>query len=205
MMARLAGAPQRPSFVRSFAYETGPAYGLLLDGEGVTWRGDLAKVDLVTQMEQALDFVAPEDLAAEVKQRGAAYEGDRLRAGEEERARSRDALRESYRKKLVDGPVLTLPMGADVQYSFDPNGLIPLEALGTVYPEMKVTDAWGTLDASGGVLMSSDRKRIVVAAPKDVKQLDAKENGWALALAPGWSLQPGARAGDFVARSGERK
>src|SRR5713226_2210476 len=41
----LKEATSNQTFVRSFAYATGPAYGILLDGTGTNWRKGLKKDD----------------------------------------------------------------------------------------------------------------------------------------------------------------
>ena len=42
MAGRLKLAALKPSLAYAFAYETGPAYGLLLDMQGEDWRKDLS-------------------------------------------------------------------------------------------------------------------------------------------------------------------
>ena len=53
--ATLRQAPDRhPNFVRSFAYDSGPAYGLLFDASGTSWRQGLTpQSDLGTLLARA--------------------------------------------------------------------------------------------------------------------------------------------------------
>jgi hypothetical protein len=86
-----------------------------------------------------------------------------------------------------------------MRMSFDPGNLVPLEGLGTVYPNIRVVDVWGVLDVSrGGALMNKTYSGIVVSAPPDASARPTQGDGWTLELNDGWMLAPGAREGDFV-------
>jgi hypothetical protein len=188
--------PAMPSFVRSFAYLSGPAYGLLLDAGGASWRPGLKPThDLGALLAQTLKLPAPTLTKAEAEARAQRYGGDQLRAAEQERERARQKRLAEYRALFVDGPVLTLPL-QDPQFSFDPNQLHPLEGQGTVYGFIKLTDTWGVLTAPNGALMAADFKRATVSAPADSKTL--KGDGWELELKKGWRLVPGNRKGDLM-------
>ncbi|MFO0982990.1 MAG: hypothetical protein U1E76_14885 [Planctomycetota bacterium] len=200
MVRRLNGAHLRPTFVRSFAYETGPAYGLLLDQCDPEWRTRLGTAaDFLDILQAALGIELPDDLAGAVASRAERYDGHALRGTEQERDRTRQAQLAAYRATLVTGAVLELPPSAAMQYSFDPNELLPMDDLGTVYPHIQITDDWGSLAAQRGALLSADRKQLFVAAPRDPGQLGASANGWTMSLAPGWQLVPGPRPGDLRA------
>jgi hypothetical protein len=95
----------------------------------------------------------------------------------------------------VDGPVLVVPMAGQTQIAFNPNELIPLEGHGTVYPTLRVSDAWGVLDVSDGALLSWETGSVRVAAPSDKEARSGP--GWTLSLEPGWMLTPGDRERDF--------
>lgn len=100
-----------------------------------------------------------------------------------------------FRSKLVEGPVLILPRTEALHYSFNPNQLLALEGHGTVYPAIQVSDAWGSLEASEGALMTTEDLRI--PAPEDPQSRPLKGAGWSLDLAPGWNLVPDSRQGDY--------
>jgi hypothetical protein len=187
-----------PSFVRSFAYLSGPAYGLLLDATDTPWRKGLKPAqDLGSLLAGALSLPAPPSTRAEAEARARHYDGEQLRAAEQERARARQKRLAEYRQKFVTGPVLILPL-QDPQFSFDPNQLHPLEGQGTVYGFIKLTDAWGVLTAPRGALLAADFKRATVPAPADPKARLLKGEGWELDLKEGWRLVPGKRPGDFL-------
>jgi hypothetical protein len=84
-----------------------------------------------------------------------------------------------------------------MQMSFDPNTVQPIEGVGTVYPTLRITDAWGTLTVSDGALIDRAFKNVHVTAPADARARPLKEKAWELRLNEGWKLEPGERKGDF--------
>jgi len=113
------------------------------------------------------------------------------------RDEERHARLASFKARLVDGPVLVLPL-KNSNYQFNPQTLTPLDGYGTIYPTMRLTDDWGALEVeNGGALVRDDAsKATVLAKGADIAQL--KGDGWRLSLNPGWTIQPGARKGDFT-------
>lgn len=187
-----------PTFVRSFAYLSGPAYGLLLDATGKDWRKELrATDDLGTLLQNAMALTLPVLDQTALRTRSQAYDGLRLRAKEEERDQVRQKQLADYRRRFVDQAILILPL-QKMQISFDPGGLQPLEGVGMVYATARLTDVWGILTCPGGVLVTSDFSKAVVSPPKDPKARPLKGEGWELELNAGWSLQAGKRQGDYV-------
>ncbi|HJR72180.1 MAG TPA: hypothetical protein VJ806_00910 [Luteimonas sp.] len=185
-----------PSFVRSFAYATGPAYGMLLDDFAPGWRKRLAgmQIDLGTRLRDAARIeVAAGDSALAAA--AARYDGAALRVSETAREQKRLEQLARNRARFVEGPVLKLDL-IHMSVQFNPSNLQPLDGVGTVYPTMRVTDDWGTLEVEGGAVMRSDWKAVIVAAPESAGS--AQGPGWKLTLKPGWTLAPDARAGDFV-------
>lgn len=185
------------SFVRSFAYATGPAYGLLLNETAPGWRDRLAQNprDLGTQLREAMGADLPSDADA-VPAAAARWGGKALRDAEVTREQQRLADLDRLRARFVVGPVLRLDLRS-MRIQFDPNDLQPLEGVGTVYPKMRLTDEWGRLEVTGGAVMRSDWKAVIVEAPHDARSL-IQGHGWSLSLAPGWSISAGPRPGDYV-------
>ena len=153
------------TFVRSFAYATGPAYGLLLDMYAPSWRKLILigeRIDAVLQ--KALSINIPSNLQAAAKDSAQKYDGESLWASETEREAKRRQIIASYRAKFIDGTVLILPL-RHMNVQFDPRSLQPLGDAVTVYPAMRITDDWGILDAKNGALMKSDWSAVIVSAP----------------------------------------
>jgi hypothetical protein len=195
---------QSPTFVRSFAYATGPAWGLLLDQADPAWRDKLAAAmkgpnppGLDQLLQAALKL--PEPDAATVKAREADYDAT-LRPRELARDQAKQAHLAELKGKLVDGPVLRLPLeGRHASYQFNPQTLEALDAGHVVYPTMKLSADWGSLSVEQGALLD---KAMTVAAvtAAGVSSDHLQGTGWRLTLAKGWSVAPGEREGDFVVR-----
>jgi hypothetical protein len=192
---------QRPqtmaSFVRSFAYLSGPAYGLLLDAHAPEWlKGLTPDADLAARLQAALAIHLPEIGRDELKARAKRYGADKLLVEEQQREQERQKRLAEYRERFVRGPVLILPL-QDLQVSYDPRTVQPLEGIGTVYPSLRIVDRWGCLTASKGALVTSDFKKVQLTAPTDPKARPLRGDGWEVQLNPGWRVQPGERKGDF--------
>jgi hypothetical protein len=188
------------TFVRSFAYATGPAYGLLLDRYAPEWRKRLAAGDgFDVMLGRALHITArgSEQLAAA---RAAKYDGSALHAAEAERDAGRQQMLAVNRGKFVDGPVLTLAF-RHMNVQFNPQNLQPLGDAGTVYPTIRVTDDWGVIEGKNGALMKPDWSALVVPAPTSPAGSSIAGDGWTLELKPGWKIVPAARNGDYTLAS----
>lgn len=188
-----------PSFVRSFAYATGPAYGLLLDMYRTTWRDELGKSDGPAQLlAQAMGIsLSKAPSARDVARLAARYDGVALDKAETIRQQARDRLLAKYRGMFVTGHTLVVPL-KHPRVQFDPRNLVPMGDHGTVYPTFQVSDDWGHLEVEQGCLLANDWSQVTVAAPSDAGANSAHGAGWKLDLAPGWKLLPGSKAGEVT-------
>ncbi|MGC2656365.1 MAG: hypothetical protein WA324_00200 [Bryobacteraceae bacterium] len=187
--------PQAQTFVRSFAYLSGPAYGLLLDERMPKWRSTLnAASDLGAMLGATV--VNQKQLSADARSKE--YGGAVLRITEEERAATAAAEQAKYRQLLVDGPVLVLPSAGHFNFGFNPNNVVALPGYGNVYPTFHVSDDWGKLEVEGGALMNDSYSMVTVSAPKSTTVSHISGDGWNLDLAAGWHIVPGKRGGDFT-------
>lgn len=179
-----------PSFVRTFAYPSGAAYGLLLDQYSPGWTRRITSTDDLGLLVGSAAHVEPTTDAEAAALR---YGGAELRVAEVRRETERQARIADLRKRFVDGPVLVLPAASGA--SFITNGITPLPGEGTFYPTYHLTARWGKLD--GSVLVSTDRTKLAVPAPAGVSGTDLSGEGWTLTIAAGWVVKPGARMGDY--------
>jgi hypothetical protein len=194
-IGKLSDPDQSITFVRSFAYTSGPPYGLLLDQRLPGWRTHLsAQSDLSALLASTL---APH-AAVSAEARAPLYGAAAIRVAEAQRAEKAEATRARYRARLVDGPTLLLPGGRKFAFSFNPSTLVSLGDANTVYPTFHATAEWGTLDVTDGVLVPTDFSRATLAAPKETQGPHLDGPGWTLELAAGWSVVPGARAGSYT-------
>jgi hypothetical protein len=195
VIGKLAYPDQSITFVRSFAYTSGPPYGLLLDSRLPGWR---SKLSVQSDLSALLASTLPPHAAVSAELRAAVYGAPAIRSAEAERARKAEAAKARYRARLVEGPTLLLPGGKKFAFSFNPSALVSLGDANTVYPTFQATAEWGTLGVTDGVLVPTDFSRATVAAPKDIHGPHLEGPGWTLDLAAGWSVVPGARAGSYT-------
>jgi hypothetical protein len=200
----LRQARNNSTFARSFAYVSGPAYGALLDLSGRPWRVGLkpsADLGLLLQQRYGISIHASEAAARAALSR---YEGEEIVTIETQQDQKRKQQIAEARKKFQDGPVLILPLTPDVKYSYDPNNVVGLDASNTVYPTMRLVDAWGVLTVTNGVWLERNASGILsrarVPAPTDLSARPLKGEGWSLELTNGWEVVPGERAGDVTIR-----
>jgi hypothetical protein len=181
------------TFVRSFAYATGPAYGALLDSAAPGWRRVVSiRTDLGATLGGA--YAVRGDAAAAAG-RAASYDDGALRLAENDRAKRAAAKLAGYRALFVDGPVLRIP-NRESSFSFDPNDVTPFPGVGTVYANFGFVGPFGKLQAPDGALFTSDYGAVVVPAPPDRDTTQTAR--WKLTLAAGCALVPDTRAGDFT-------
>lgn len=186
------------TFVRSFAYATGPGYGLLLDRYLPGWHDQL-KPDqgFDALLRNALHIALAPNLQLAAEGRATQYDGTKLRAAETERETRRQQILASNRARFIDGPVLVLPF-RHMSVQFDPRNLQPLGDAGTVYPNLRISDEWGVLDAQSGALLKPDWSAVIVVAPSASAGSSLNGDGWTLELRPGWRIVPSTRKGDFL-------
>jgi hypothetical protein len=195
VIGKLTDPDQSITFVRSFAYTSGPPYGLLLDSRLPGWR---TKLSVQSDLSALLASTLPPHAAVSAEVRAPVYGASAIRTAEAERAQKAEAAKARYRARLVEGPTLLLPGGKKFAFSFNPSTLVSLGDANTVYPTFHATAEWGTLDVTDGVLVPTDFSRATVAAPKDTRGSHLEGPGWTLELNARWSVVPGARAGSYT-------
>lgn len=174
----LHDAETTPTFVRSFAYASGPAYGALLEAVDPHWTRKLKHTDdfgvLIAQRYHVSASKSVDENA---------YGAVPLRAAEEKREAEQQARLRAFRARFVDGPTLVLPL-AKMNMQFDSNEAQSFPGQGTVYPKIHLTDEWGAIDVkSGGALITSDWTKMIVPKPPS--------DDYTLTLADGWVVEEG--------------
>ena len=190
---QLTKAETEDSFVRTFAYASGPAYGLLLDASSPGWTRRVRRTDdLATLVVRAVG----DQPATNVTTSATRYGGVELRASEEQRKRQRDERVAELRQRFVDGPVLRIS-GAGGG-SFDSRGAVAIPGTGTVYLG---TFSWsgerGTIAAERGVLVETEGNVRRLPAPVRRDDSTAVGDGWTFTAKPGWVIREGSRRGDY--------
>jgi hypothetical protein len=193
LLANTESAALGASFVRTFAYMSGPAYGLLLDASSPGWtRRVRGTDDLGTLVMRALAVQPASDATASA----ARYDGAAVRASEEQREQQRQQRLAELRRQFVDGPVLVFPGAGGAQ--FNSMGAVSIQGVGTIYfGPYNAGGEWGTLTAEKGVLIASDGRSRRVPAPVRRDDVTLTGDGWTFKVAAGWVVRDGARKGDY--------
>jgi hypothetical protein len=192
-----------PTYVRSFAYATGPALGILLDRFAAGWREELRRTpDPARILARHLRFQPTGD--AEPRARN--YDVDAIDREETERDSARRGTMAAYKAHLLDGPVLTLTQSS-LNRNFNPQSLVGFDMTNTIYPTGVFSADWGSLEVTeGGALVANDFGRVQVSAPShapSVGDRTVRGEGWVLTLKPGWTVAPApGRSGSYVLRKG---
>lgn len=189
-----------PSLVRSFAYATGPAYGLLLDQADHNWLRSFGANQLGARFDQRLSaalHLPPPDFS-QLQAREAEYDaGGKLRARETNREQEKRTRVAEFRARLVDGPVLTIPLSKP-SFQFKPQTLVPLDEIGTVYPTMTLKDSWGALTVESGGVLLCKQPNVAAVSSAGFDPVTLRGKGFILILNPGWVIRPSTRKGDLV-------
>jgi hypothetical protein len=158
-----------------------------------------ADLGLLLQQRYGITIHASEAAARAAVSR---YEGAEIVTIETQQDQRRKQHITEARKKFFDGPVLILSLTQDLNYSYDPNNVVGIDASNTVYPTMRLVDAWGVLTVSNGAWLERDTTgglvRARVPAPTDLSARALKGDGWSLELKDGWEVVPGERRGDVT-------
>jgi hypothetical protein len=190
------------TFVRSFAYATGPAYGFLLDQFDPKWRQKIVRKgekSLSNMLAKAISFKhrssIPESMTDAAAQR---YDGSTLRKQEIERQEKNNRILATNKSKFTTGPILRIKLSGKRSIQFDPRNLQPLENLGTVYPSARITDEFGILEVSDGALVNALSNEVIVVAPsKNVEGPELTGDGWKLSLKQNWRIVPEGEIGNY--------
>src|SRR5918996_3889415 len=193
LLTGMEAAALEASFVRTFAYVSGPAYGLLLDASSPDWRRSVrGSDDLGMLVLRALAIEPASDATASATR----YGGAEIRASEQKREQERQQRLAELRQRFVDGPVLVIPGGGSGMS--DSRGAMVIPGVGTVYfGPYRASGAWGTLEAEKGVLIASDGRTRRIPAPVRRDDVTFTGDGWTFKAAGGWAIREGARQGDY--------
>ena len=196
---QLAASEQEDSFVRRFHAASGPAYGLLLDAFAPGWTRRVTAVDDLAQMLTTAAKIEPARDAAASAVR---YRSAELRAAEEQRDVVHRARIAELKARFVDDPVLIVPRPTSA--AINNTGATPIPDVGIVFMDYRSTPPWGSVTATGGVLVLTKGGLMHLTTPFQTSGSTLSGKGWTITLAAGWTVHPGKRPGDFeIAKTGE--
>ena len=134
------------NLTRSFAYLSGPLYGLILDQSGHSWHGEMnAGSDLGYSAMAIYGIVLPEDLESAVESAKARYDFESIDAVEEAFQRKLEERNETIRKLFAPDNVISLEC-PNLSIQFAPDSMIKMEDGSMVIYGCKAYCDWGTVE-----------------------------------------------------------
>ncbi|MCL3781273.1 hypothetical protein EMN47_12860 [Prolixibacteraceae bacterium JC049] len=178
-----------PTFVRSFAYFTIPVYGYFMQQTEKGWNLRIKKNTNLTDFIQQFWSVSTSTYTEEeIKQAGKLYGITTITEFETQRAVKREKLISTYKQQFLTDSVVELDL-LKMRISFDPTNIMPLDSLGTVYPNLRISDKWGILKIdSCGALMSPKWNKVTISNPRLITDSVITGKGWKLSLNKSWQL-----------------
>ena len=189
---------KNPSYVRSFAYATGPAYAELLDAATPGWRQQVHPgFDFANSTAAAYHISVKQPDPAMAAAGLAHYSGAKLVAEEDKRDAKVQADAARYTAALVKGPTLSIPLGK-FSISFDPRMVHELQYRGSVYENLEIQGEWGALKVSSGMaLIPASFDKVTLPLKGTPGGTHLKGPGWTVDLKPGYALQPAPKDGSW--------
>ncbi|MDR2118275.1 MAG: hypothetical protein LBP25_01890 [Tannerellaceae bacterium] len=192
----------RPTFVRSFAYYTVPAYGYLLYKENKNWNREItAETGLTDYFIRAFAIQIPPDLKETADSLSGDYGGAAILQEETEREEKNRALVDGYKRLLVEQPHFEIRF-EQMSISFDPGNIVPLGDEGSVYPTLRVSDRWGVLTVRKGALVSARWDKVSITNPVRTEGRRVEGDGWLLELTEGYVPEKDAEGGYHLSYRG---
>ncbi|MBN8688135.1 MAG: hypothetical protein J0M10_14005 [Chitinophagales bacterium] len=186
-----------PTFVRSFAYQTTPVYGYLLVNTKKYWNREVTiKTNLTDYFIKNFAISPLNDLKKNTDQVSTQYKG--MIIVSEENAREEKIKKQiaEYKNLFITRPHFELVF-EQMEVSFDPGNIIPVEDKGTVYPNIRVSDNWGILLVKNGALMSNSWDKISVTPPLKNEHKSISGDGWTLELKDGYTVVKDESTGHY--------
>ncbi len=190
----LAGFDFENSYMRSFAYRTGPAYGLLFDYLDEDWRGRFSSQEtsfqsIARRAAGAPGFVKRETYES-LQQAFADYDLPALYQEEAEFAREIADRKADYLARFVDGRRLVVPL---FQIGFDPQTVMSLDDHGQVYGTLNSGGPWGSINTESGALVVWSERKIYFDRREPEGDAPWESDVWTLTLNEGWRIRDDGR------------
>ncbi|MCK5029500.1 MAG: hypothetical protein KAR57_07695 [Bacteroidales bacterium] len=156
---------KNPTFVSSFAYRTIPVYGYFIRQKDENWNLKISKkVNLTNYISDFFSISIPINLKDTIFQIRDEYDYIQTNNFETKRERKQKELLAILDKKFQVNPILAIPF-QNMNISYNPGNLIPYRDLGTVYPNLRITDNWGVLTVEKGALVGKNWGKVIVSEP----------------------------------------
>jgi hypothetical protein len=188
---------ENPTFVRSFAYQTTPVYGYLLSNQKENWNREITiETNLTDYFIKAFNISLSNDLKNITGLLLNQYDGKNIISEEKIREEKIKIFVAECKSKFVTLPHFELEF-EQMNMSFDYRKIVPVEDIGIVYPNIRITDNWGILTVNNGALMSSNWGKISTTIPLKIEDKNISGDGWTLLLNDGYAIIKDENSGNY--------
>lgn len=178
----------KPSFVRSFAYHTTPVYGYLLSKTRKYWnKGITIDSNLTKYFIRSFQIIVPSNLEIVTDSISKLYNAKDIISYETARHEKTNLFIETCRQKYFAAPHFEIKF-EQMQIQFDPGNIVPIDDIGTYYPNLRISDNWGILEVKNGALLSKNWDKVSLTMPTDIDNHTITGDGWRLQLKESYSV-----------------
>ncbi len=170
-------------YSNSFAYLTGPAYGLFLDELIPEWRISIRSGKTIPEVIST-EVAIPDTIDnAEIERISARYGLTEYLGKERSRLETRDKEDAELRARFSESTWLVIPNN-NTHFGFDPNErLVAYDSIGVIYKTMQLKGDFGTIDVKNGIIRANNWSYFII--PYSENHCDAK-----ISLNSGYVIEP---------------
>ena len=170
-------------FGNSFAYLTGPAYGLLIDEMIPDWRNGIRSGKTIPDVIST-EVAIPDTVEnAEIERISARYNLTEYLNKERSRLEARDKEDAELRDRFSESKWLVIPTD-HINFGFNPSErLVAYDTIGVICNTMQLRGSFGTLEVGNGIMRTHNWSSFIIPYSED--HCDAK-----ISLNPGYAIEP---------------
>ncbi len=172
-----------PSFYRSFPYATTAVYGYYLDKTNKKWNLSIDKDSNITDILNKSWGINDDEISyEEIEKLGKDYNMESIVNEEIQKETAKEEINNKYRNIFLSPQRLEINL-ENISIGFNPSNIMSLDSLGTVYPNLRITDNWGILEVdSCGALISPEWNKVTISNPEFISDTIIGGKGWKLKL-----------------------
>ena len=170
-------------FGNSFAYLTGPAYGLLIDEMIPDWRNGIRSGKTIPDVIST-EVAIPDTIDnTEIERISACYGLTEYLNKERNRLEARDKEDAELRARFSESKWLVIP-NDNINFGFNPSErLVAYDTIGVICNTMQLRGSFGTLEVGNGIMHTHNWSSFIIPYSED--HFDAK-----ISLNPGYAIEP---------------
>lgn len=170
-------------FGNSFAYLTGPAYGLLIDEMIPDWRNNIRSGKTIPDVISTVVAIPDVIDNDEIERISVRYGLTEYLNKERSRLEARDKEDAELRACFSESTWLVIPNN-NTHFGFDPNErLVAYDSIGVIYKTMQLKGDFGIIDVKNGIIRANNWSYFII--PYSENHCDAK-----ISLNSGYVIEP---------------